>query len=131
MGSMTQWRMRNNVDGESVDWARKRLEQRPERKRVLLALSDGYPAYHGRSQREGNQHLRDAVARCEASNIDCVGIGIMSDAVEQFYPLHTVCHTLKDLPESVIGEMGKLLVSGRYQASNANLLKASRHARAS
>ena len=131
MGSMTQWRMRNNVDGESVDWARSRLEQRPERKRVLLALSDGYPAYHGRSQREGNQHLRDAVARCEASNIDCVGIGIMSDAVEQFYPLHTVCHTLKDLPESVIGEMGKLLVSGRYQASNANLLKASRHARAS
>lgn len=131
MGSMNKWRMRNNVDGESVDWARNRLEQRPERKRVLLALSDGYPAFHGRGQREGRQHLRDAIERCSLSGIDCVGVGIMSDAVEEFYPLHTVCHTLEDLPESVIGEMGKLLVSGRYQASNANLLKASRHARAS
>ena len=124
MGGMHRHWMSMNIDGESVDVARKRLEDRPERRRVLMVLSDGYPSFYGNA--DGYQHLRDAVERCGDRNIDCVGIGIQSSAVERFYPRFAVCHNLDDLPTKVIGEVGKLLVAKDYRASNAELLSTSR-----
>src|SRR5690606_4591521 len=35
----------SNADGESVTWAAKRLALRPEKRKIMMVLSDGYPAH--------------------------------------------------------------------------------------
>ena len=117
-----------NSDGESLDLARERLVTQVEERKIMIVLSDGWPTGCGGTC-DPNQHLRNAVERCRKDKIDCVGIGIMSEAVKEFYPAFTVCESLEDLPKSVIQEVGQLLVSDRYVASNADLRKPSGYAR--
>ena len=117
-----------NSDGESMDFARERLITQVEERKIMIVLSDGWPTGCGGTS-DPNQHLRNAVERCKRDSVDCIGIGIMSDAVKEFYPSYTVCNELADLPKSVIQEVGQLLVSDRYVASNADLRKPSDNVR--
>ena len=123
---MTVQRMWQNADGDSIDFARRRLERRSERRKIMMVLSDGWPAADGDG--DDRQHLRDAVERCSKADIDTIGIGINSDAVGHFYPRYAVCTKIEDLPNSVCSEIGKLLIDDRYKASNADLMKASSRA---
>ncbi len=87
----------NNLDGEAVLWQARRLARRPERRKVLIVLSDGYPAgSHDNAQ--GARYLSDAVKRALGAGIEVYGIGIHSSAVQEFYPHWWVCRNLSELP---------------------------------
>ncbi len=74
-----------NVDGEALLWAAARLHARPERRRLLLVISDGAP--NDRSTLDANRdvlylarHLRAVVAAIEAQRrIELSAIGIRHD----------------------------------------------------
>jgi cobalamin biosynthesis protein CobT len=101
--------MRNNVDGESVQIAAHRLRQQRASRHVLMVLSDGRPAC---SPGYGlNEHLQKVVRNVEASGIDVIGIGIGTSVVEQFYPRNVVVDDIKELPQVVISQLGKLLLA--------------------
>jgi cobalamin biosynthesis protein CobT len=86
-----------NVDGESVEIAAKRLLKRRESRRVLLVLSDGEPAgalgwadegIVGTCDTYGARHLRGTVRRYEREGLEIVGIGICTDAPKKYYTQH-------------------------------------------
>lgn len=112
----------DNSDGEAVLLAYHRLAERKEERRILMTLSDGYPAFQTQAGM-ATQHLRDVVNFVTGQGVECVGIGIASEAVKHFYPKYAVVHRLDDLPRATIEEVGKLLVNKRYQADQSALMK--------
>lgn len=102
-------RMRNNIDGECVERAAARLALRPEGRRILIVLSDGEPAAEGWLA-DQEAHLAAVTASLPRRGIDAIGLGIMSEAVERFYPKHVVIHRLEDLPGTVVRELHALIL---------------------
>ncbi len=101
--------LRNNVDGESVEVAARRLLARREESKVMLVLSDGYPAAAG-TRGDLGSHLKRVVQDITASGVRIVGIGIQSDAVKEFYPKSITIDKVEDLPVIVIKELRHLLM---------------------
>lgn len=101
-------RLNNNVDGECVELAGLRLAQRREQRKVMIVLSDGLPAAVG-EMRELNAHLKGTIDGFTRSGIECIGIGIFSEAVKRFYPKHIVLQELDDLPGQVMKELTDIL----------------------
>lgn len=100
--------LRSNVDGESVEVAARRLLQRREHSKVMIVLSDGYPAAAGSGNL--NAHLKKVTKEIEAAGIRLVGIGIESEAVKQFYSKNLVLHKVTELPEAVMKQLRHLLM---------------------
>ena len=130
IGAMTSVATAANVDGESVLWALNRLHKRKEKRKVLLVLSDGYPAssdWLANSTQarpmSDDQHLRYAVNRAKEEGVDCIGIGIQSSAVSRFYPDYVVVNSLADLEKEALGKLAKALLGERYEVDNSKLLK--------
>ena len=101
--------MRNNVDGESVEIAARRLLARKENGKVMIVLSDGYPAASGNSGKL-NDHLKEVVKESMRAGINVVGIGIQSYSVKEFYPKAVVINDVDELPKTVIQELRHLLI---------------------
>lgn len=102
--------MNNNVDGESVEVAARRLMRRTEPRKVLIVLSDGFPAADGYVHGALYRHLKETVEATEKAGIEVIGIGIQSDSVKQFYPKNIVLNKVEDLPKAVMGELKKILM---------------------
>lgn len=101
--------MRNNVDGESIEIAARRLLSRKESGKIMIVLSDGYPAASGDSGKL-NDHLKEVVKESMRAGINVVGIGIHSDSVKEFYPKSVVIKDVDELPKTVIQELRHLLI---------------------
>lgn len=102
--------MSGNTDGESVRFAGNRLALRPEPRKVLIVLSDGHPAGMSYFPEEIYSDLHKAVEECEKKRIETIGIGIMDDAVETFYPKSVVLKDLNELPKQVMKELKGILL---------------------
>jgi cobalamin biosynthesis protein CobT len=98
-----------NPDGECLAWAAKRLSARKEKRKILLVLSDGQPATADSNQGILASDLRKKVEKISKIGIECVGIGIMTDAVSHYYPDYIVISELKDLPKAAMGKLSKLI----------------------
>ena len=101
--------MANNVDGESVQIAANRLMAQSEARKILIVLSDGYPNADG-NDNDLDKHLKETVLSI-SKQIDVVGIGICSDAVERYYQKHVVLNSIEELPSTVIVKLRQLLLS--------------------
>lgn len=94
--------MNANGDGESIIWAASALAKRSEKKKLLVVLSDGAPAF-GRG--DDSQYLKDVVKSIEDSRVmDIVGIGILTEAVKYYYKDYRVVRRIEQL-EGVIFEL--------------------------
>jgi len=104
-----------NVDGVSVEKAGRELLKRPEKRKVLMVLSDGEPN-DGYSQVRGGleRHLKNVINSLAAQGVEVFGIGIESDAVSSYYPDYAVLNDVADLEKEVIGRMEGLLLDGRH-----------------
>jgi cobaltochelatase CobT len=122
---------RENVDGEAVQWASRRLLKRHEKRKVMLVLSDGLPAftcsraggYEDYDLMGAQRHCRYAVDEAIKSGIDMIGIGIKDSSVKKFYPDHVVVRNLDDLQKTVISKLAKALLGERYEVDNSELMK--------
>ncbi len=81
--------LKENIDGEALSWAYRRLLNRPEHRRILMVISDGAPVDDSTlSVNPGNyleRHLRDVIRDIEARNaVELVAIGIGHD-VTRYY----------------------------------------------
>lgn len=114
-----------NADGCSVLQATRRLLKQRQKRKVLLVLSDGYPASRcDLGTNAENNHLRNAVQYAVDNGVDVIGIGIASEAVKRFYPDHAVIHDFDDLPKTVMDKIAKRLLGQRFVIDNADLIKA-------
>jgi cobaltochelatase CobT len=81
--------LKENIDGEALAWAHRRLQARPERRRILMMISDGAPVDDSTlSVNTGNYlelHLRQVIEEIETrSPIELIAIGIGHD-VTRYY----------------------------------------------
>jgi hypothetical protein len=103
----------NNVDGECVQIAARRLSLRREKRKILFVLSDGHPACSGGKWTALLTHLKAVCEQIEKSGIDVMGIGIMDRAVQQFYKRHVVLNAIQDLPGECIRQLKDLLLKAK------------------
>lgn len=103
----------DNADGEFVEMATHRILKRPERRKILLVMSDGMPACGGSGLHQALQvHLKKAVASAERAGVETVGVGICSAAVRNFYPKWVVCRDLNHFTQTAFNELA-LVLSGK------------------
>jgi cobaltochelatase CobT len=81
--------LKENIDGEALDWAYRRLLTRGERRRILMVISDGAPVDDSTlSVNPGNyleRHLRKVIQEIEAREaVELIAIGIGHD-VTRYY----------------------------------------------
>ncbi|MBN9508642.1 MAG: cobaltochelatase subunit CobT [Alphaproteobacteria bacterium] len=81
--------LKENIDGEALLWAYRRLVARPEHRRILMVISDGAPVDDSTlSVNAGNyleRHLREVIREIESRDIvELIAIGIGHD-VTRYY----------------------------------------------
>jgi cobaltochelatase CobT len=81
--------LKENIDGEALQWAHNRIIARPEQRRILMVISDGAPVDDSTlSVNPGNyleRHLREVIAEIERSSpVELTAIGIGHD-VTRYY----------------------------------------------
>ncbi len=86
---MREGLLKENIDGEALDWAHKRLLARSEQRKILMMISDGAPVDDSTlSVNPGNyleRHLRWVIREIETrSPVELIAIGIGHD-VTRYY----------------------------------------------
>ncbi len=86
---MREGLLKENIDGEALDWAHKRLLARSEQRKILMMISDGAPVDDSTlSVNPGNyleRHLRYVIEEIEMrSPVELIAIGIGHD-VTRYY----------------------------------------------
>jgi cobaltochelatase CobT len=86
---MREGLLKENIDGEALDWAHKRLLARTEQRKILMMISDGAPVDDSTlSVNPGNyleRHLRWVIEEIETrSPVELIAIGIGHD-VTRYY----------------------------------------------
>lgn len=81
--------LKENIDGEALMWAWKRLATRPEQRRILMVISDGAPVDDGTQSANSagylERHLRETIAAIETrSDIQLLAIGIGHDVTRWY-----------------------------------------------
>jgi cobaltochelatase CobT len=107
--------LKENIDGEAVLWAHARLMARPERRRILVVISDGTPMEEATLAANGfdylDDHLAAVVGELESrSPVQLAAIGIGHD-VSRFYRNATRISRIEDLGPALSSKLISLLTS--------------------
>ena len=108
---MKEGLLKENIDGEALEWAHRRMIARPEARKVLMVISDGAPVDDSTlSVNPANyleKHLRDVIAMVEKRRaVELIAIGIGHD-VTRYYDRAV---TITDV-EQLAGAMTEQLAS--------------------
>ena len=109
---MREGLLKENIDGEALEWARKRLMARPEARRILMVISDGAPVDDStQSVNAGNYleaHLRQVIEDIETrSPIQLVAVGIGHD-VTRYYRRAVTLLDAEELAGALTDELAAL-----------------------
>jgi cobalamin biosynthesis protein CobT len=99
-----------NPDGEALAWAAGRLAAQRAGRRILMVLSDGYPATGDGHPAILRTDLRARIDEITSSGIELIGIGLLDDAVEKFYAHNIVVRKLDELPTMAFTVLSQLLL---------------------
>ena len=105
--------MHENLDGEALLWAAKRLEARPEKTRLLVVISDGLPSATDSNIGELERHLLGVCRTLEAregEGVHLCGIGVGVERVREFYRNVEVIQDVAELPGALVGMVERVLV---------------------
>ena len=109
--------LKENIDGEALLFARSRLMQQSEKRKILLVISDGTPvddstasANDGDILSDHLSHVINKIERCSPrqSKIEIVGIGI-GHTTEEFYRNSIAIKSLEELGDVMIKKITELL----------------------
>jgi cobaltochelatase CobT len=108
---MKEGLLKENIDGEALEWAHRRMLSRPEQRRILMVISDGAPVDDSTlSVNPANyleKHLRDVIAMVERRKIvELIAIGIGHDVTRYYQRAVTITDV-----EQLAGAMTEQLAS--------------------
>ena len=106
---MREGLLKENIDGEALLWAYKRLLIRSERRRILLVISDGAPVDDSTLSVNRSdyleQHLRHVIEFIEMkSSIELIAIGIGHDVTRYYQKAVTITDT-EQLSGAIIDQL--------------------------
>ena len=104
--------LKENIDGEALMWAFKRISKRKEERKILMVISDGAPVDDSTlSVNSGDyleKHLRHVVKLIEEnSNIEVLAVGIGHD-VTRYYKKAIKITDVQELGDVMINQLTKL-----------------------
>jgi cobaltochelatase CobT len=104
--------LKENIDGEALLWAYRRLVGRPEHRRILMVISDGAPVDDSTlSVNPGNyleKHLRQVIHEIESRDqVELIAIGIGHD-VTRYYRKAVTIVDAEELGGTVMKKLAEL-----------------------
>ncbi|WP_284163402.1 cobaltochelatase subunit CobT [Frigidibacter sp. SD6-1] len=108
---MKEGLLKENIDGEALEWAHRRMVHRPEQRKILMVISDGAPVDDSTlSVNPANyleKHLRDVIAMVERRKaVELIAIGIGHDVTRYYQRAVTITDV-----EQLAGAMTEQLAS--------------------
>ena len=109
---MREGLLKENIDGEALLWAHRRLLARPEERRILMVISDGAPVDDSTASANGGtyleRHLRQVIGWIEdRSAIELAAIGIGHD-VTRYYGRAVTIMDAEQLGGALIEQLAAL-----------------------
>ena len=68
---MREGLLKENIDGEALQWAHKRLMGRPENRRILMVISDGAPVDDSTQSVNAGNYLEAHLRAGDRRHRDC------------------------------------------------------------
>ena len=107
--------LKENIDGEALQWAHNRLIARPEDRRILVVICDGAPIDDATLTANGHgyleRHLREVIAEIETrSPVELSAIGIGHN-VSDFYSDAVTISDVDELGRTLFGQLSQLFES--------------------
>jgi cobaltochelatase CobT len=104
--------LKENIDGEAILWAHDRLLARPEKRMILMVISDGAPVddstLSNNSAHYLDRHLREVIATIETrSPVELLAIGIGHD-VTRYYKRAVTIRDVDQLGDTMFGQLTEL-----------------------
>ena len=104
--------LKENVDGEALSWAYKRILSRQEKRKILVVISDGAPVDDSTlSVNPGNyleKNLRDVILNIEKnSEVELIAVGIGHD-VSRYYSKAVTIMDVDQLGEVLLNELSTI-----------------------
>jgi len=127
---MKEGLLKENIDGEALEWAHRRMVNRQEQRKILMVISDGAPVDDSTlSVNPANyleKHLRDVIAMVEKRKaVELVAIGIGHD-VTRYYDRAVTITDVEQLAGAMTEQLASLFDSDpRKRARVLGLRKAS------
>jgi cobaltochelatase CobT len=117
---MREGLLKENIDGEALDWAHKRLLARTEQRKILMMISDGAPVDDSTlSVNPGNyleRHLRWVIEDIETrSPVELIAIGIGHD-VTRYYRRAVTIVDAEELGGAMTDKLAELFDEHAVQA---------------
>jgi cobaltochelatase CobT len=107
--------LKENIDGEAILWAERRLLALPQRRKHLIVLSDGAPVDDSTLLANGpdylSDHLRSVVERLQQLNqIDLAAVVIGREA-GPLYPVFDQIDAASDLGNALVSLIERILTT--------------------
>jgi len=105
--------LKQNIDGEALAWANQRLLKRPEKRKILMMISDGAPVETSTLSANADdylvRHLHATIEQIErAGAVELMAIGIGHD-VSAFYSHALSVFDVRQLGPAMLNELESLL----------------------
>ncbi|MFC4733211.1 cobaltochelatase subunit CobT [Salipiger abyssi] len=112
---MKEGLLKENIDGEALEWAHRRMAGRPEARKILMVISDGAPVDDSTlSVNPANyleKHLRDVIAMVERKKqVELLAIGIGHD-VTRYYDRAVTITDVEQLAGAMTEQLAALFDS--------------------
>jgi cobaltochelatase CobT len=112
---MKEGLLKENIDGEALEWAHRRMAARPEARKILMVISDGAPVDDSTlSVNPANyleKHLRDVIAMVERKKqVELLAIGIGHD-VTRYYDRAVTITDVEQLAGAMTEQLAALFDS--------------------
>ena len=109
---MKEGLLKENIDGEALEWAHRRMAARPEQRKILMVISDGAPVDDSTlSVNPANyleKHLRDVIAMVERrKQVELLAIGIGHD-VTRYYDRAVTITDVEQLAGAITEQLAAL-----------------------
>ncbi len=114
---MKEGLLKENIDGEALEWAYRRLSRREEARKILMVISDGAPVDDSTLSTNApnvlEQHLRKVIAMINLrKNVELTAIGIGHD-VTGYYQRAVTIADVEQLAGAMTEELASLFETGK------------------
>ncbi len=126
---MKEGLLKENIDGEALEWAHRRMALRRESRKILMVISDGAPVDDSTlSVNPANfleKHLRDVIAMIERRDaVELIAIGIGHD-VTRYYKHAVTITDVEQLAGAMTEQLASLFESDPLKRKRALMRRAS------
>jgi cobalamin biosynthesis protein CobT len=103
----------NTYDGESVRVGAQMLLSRPEKRKIMFYMNDGWPCPNASDDSQAHEKYAADCAKEVEKKIELFALGIGTDAVKRFYSNCVQINKLEDLPKVCLTELDSLIRRGK------------------